>query len=204
MVDNILYIDSETTGLPPRQSNWRTDYKRFPHIVQLSWMMNDIIQDYIVKPIDRRTGKHYLIPKEVVAIHGIDTEKAMNEGKCLEDVLDRLLMTANKANIIVGFNVYFDTSMIKSEVMRCCKKNMNLFIDALHKDKRLDLMRKSTSYCNLKKKNGTLKFPKLSELYRILFNEEFKAHNSREDIIATKRCYQELVKIGIISNNQEL
>jgi DNA polymerase-3 subunit alpha len=42
------------------------------------------------------------------------------------------------------------------------------------------------------------KFPNLTELYTKLFNEQFPAHNSLEDVKATMKCYYELQKLGIL------
>ena len=45
---------------------------------------------------------------------------------------------------------------------------------------------------------NTPKFPSLEELHYKLFGEVFDAHNALNDVEATKRCYEELLRIGII------
>ncbi len=197
-MSKILYFDSETSGLPPKGSNYKTDYMRFPRIVQLSWNFNSITQDYIVKPTDFKSKNPYGIPAESTAIHGITTEKAMASGKCISDVLDRFLFCANEADIIVAFNIYFDTSVIKANVLRTYPGNIEMFNKALDKSKRLDIMMRTIKFCGLKNKNGGSKFPKQTELYRILFNEDYNSHNAKDDIIALKRCHEELIKRGIM------
>ena len=70
---------------------------------------------------------------------------------------------------------------------------------ALDKSKRIDTMMKTIKFCGIKQNNSNrLKFPQLKELYWELFMEEFDAHKAGSDVMATKRCYERLVEIGII------
>ena len=46
--------------------------------------------------------------------------------------------------------------------------------------------------------NNTPKFPSLEDLYTKLFVETFDAHNALNDVNATKRFYEELVRLKII------
>jgi hypothetical protein len=62
-------------------------------------------------------------------------------------------------------------------------------------------MRATIQFCALPFPSGRkgCKFPKLEELHRILFNEEFAgAHDAMADVSATARCYFELVNRGIM------
>jgi DNA polymerase-3 subunit alpha len=69
---------------------------------------------------------------------------------------------------------------------------------SLDKSKRIDLMYKTIKFVGARKKNGSGKFPTLIELYWKLFEKSFPAHDAGEDVKATKRCYDELVKMGMI------
>jgi DNA polymerase III epsilon subunit-like protein len=43
-----------------------------------------------------------------------------------------------------------------------------------------------------------LKYPKLDELYYMLFNKHFdNQHNAMADVEATYECYKELLRLGI-------
>jgi len=57
-MSNTLFLDIETTGLPPKGAKYDVDYELFPHIVQMSWVFNDIEKDYIIYP------SGYEIPKK--------------------------------------------------------------------------------------------------------------------------------------------
>jgi DNA polymerase III epsilon subunit-like protein len=63
---------------------------------------------------------------------------------------------------------------------------------------RVCTMLTSTKFCALPGPYGT-KWPKLAELHRKLFNEDFaEAHNAAADIAATARCFWELRRLGVI------
>jgi hypothetical protein len=45
---------------------------------------------------------------------------------------------------------------------------------------------------------GKYKFPKLSEMYEILFKRPILGHhNAQNDVVALERCYRELKKRGV-------
>jgi hypothetical protein len=64
------------------------------------------------------------------------------------------------------------------------------YTEILHKDKRIDTMRAGTKLCG--------KWPKLTELYKKLFKEEFEAHSAASDCEACYRCYVKMVEMGLI------
>jgi DNA polymerase-3 subunit alpha len=200
-----IFFDVETTGLPDKKQNWETDFMLFPHIVQISWKSSEtgIMKDYIIKP------EGYEIPEEAVMIHGITTERASDEGIYFDNIILNLIAGFERAERIVGHNIYFDTSVIKANIKRYAFQNTpypekltNKAIEAFHKSKRIDIMMKTISFCNIPQKNGKgKKYPTLQELHRILFNESFNAHNSKDDVLAVERCYFELIKRGVINGN---
>lgn len=197
-------FDCETTGLPPkkiieqgveRESDYSIDFLLFPRIVTLAWKINDDpSKEYIINQEGRE------IPIEASNIHGITTEIANASPHFILPVLLEFIQDCKDNNIICGHNLYFDTSITKSEVLRLLlegkisQESYDLLENILHKDKRIDTMRKTISFCNFPGR----KWPKLTELYLILFNEEFNAHSAKDDVDATRRCLVELRKRGII------
>lgn len=200
----ILTFDCETTGLPAKGAKWESDFMHFPHIVQLSWHCSgeNHIEDFIIRP------EGYIIPKEATLIHGISHEKAMNEGTPLEVVLGLFIRDALRAVKVVGHNVYFDSSIIKANVLRISMKKPDLqaykwnekIRIALDKSKRICTMQKSIKFCSIPFPSGRggIKWPTLIELHEKLFHESFPAHNSKEDVLATVRCFDRLVELGVI------
>jgi len=191
-----ITFDIETTGLVPKGLHWKTDYMQFPYIVQIAWKRSDElnVNDYIIKP------EGYEIPIESTKIHGITNEIANKTGVDFGLVFLEFIKNCLIADKIIGHNIYFDTSIIKANYLRLYNNsNVDSLIFALHKNKRIDTMMKTIKFCGLKQKNSNKpKFPTLEELYFKLFSETFEAHNAANDVIATERCFNELVKLKII------
>ena len=82
-----LFFDTETTGLP---RNWKapvTDLNNWPRMIQIAWILCDNSgnriesDDFIIKP------ENFEIPRDASRVHGISTERAINEGEDLVRVL---------------------------------------------------------------------------------------------------------------------
>ena len=190
--DQILYFDTETTGLPPKDAKWETDYEQFPRICQLSWIYAGREENHIIRP------DGWVIPQEATDVHGITNEYAQEHGEPLADVMGKFIADCYTAKLICGHNVYFDISTVKSELMR--KASFDQFADdALYKGKRIDTMRPTMKWVDARMANGRLKFPNLSELYSRCFpGETFPAHNAIEDVKAVARCLPVIVELGLV------
>lgn len=187
-----LIFDSETSGLP---KNWRaplSDGNNWPRLVQLSWILSDgkFKQefDYIIRP------DGFEIPPEVAAIHGITTEMALESGYDLKFVLSLFRAFLNVADKVVAHNLDFDRSIVGAEYYRLGLGEA--FEKRFNEKETFCTMKKSTELVRISGTHGGgFKWPKLIELYKHLFNEEFDgAHNSLNDTIACARCYFELTK----------
>jgi len=198
---NIIF-DTETTGLIPKGMNWETNYMQFPYLVQLAWKRSDSdrVRDFIIKP------DGYEIPEESTKIHGITTEYALDHGVSLSYTFNEFFRDVFDCEKIIGHNIFFDTSIIKSNILRLLHNDhltsvlvINKVCKLLSKEKRIDTMMKTIKFCNIKQpETKRLKFPSLVELYKKLFNESFNAHNAKDDVLATERCYNELIRLKII------
>lgn len=200
-LSDVCFFDCETTGVPGKSQKWDVDFMEFPHVVQLAWSFGNKERSFIIKP------DNYEIPPETTAIHGITTERAIAEGVPFAEVVDEFLADAAAASLVCAHNIYFDTSMLKANILRYCGKeyyDANAE-DALHKGKRVDTMMKTIRFVGACYSNGKPgKFPKLEELYAKLFpGEMFPAHDALQDIRALRRCVPELVELGIIELKQK-
>lgn len=189
-----LTLDIETNGLPPKGARYETDFMMFPHIVTIAWKINDQVTKYMILNIEG-IG----IPPEVTAINGITDEMCDASEITLSRALSDLLFDAQDSDVVIGHNIYFDTSIIKANILRLMTKDnvpqafFDQFTILLDKEKRVDTMQKTIKFCGM---GG--KWPKLTELHMKLFNSTFEAHNSKDDVEATYRCYLELKRQGII------
>lgn len=187
-----LFFDTETTGLP---RNWKArinDLNNWPRLVQLAWLHYDKDgnkiggNNYIIKPDD------FTIPPDASRVHGISTERALNDGVELLGVLNVFQNLISQTSYLVAHNMSFDEKIVGAEFLR---KNMSNGIAAKNK---ICTMEKSTNYCKLDGPYG-YKWPKLSELHYKLFGIRFEeAHNASVDINATAKCFWELKKRDLI------
>ena len=191
-----LFFDTETTGLPIDYNAPSTDLSNWPRLVQISWIVSDdnrIIvskNNHIIKPID------FVIPKDVADLHKITTERAIEFGENIKDVLHLFWADVQNANYIIGHNVSFDENVVESEFFRMGENNIFSFKHSIC------TKIASTDYCKIpnKWKSREYKWPKLSELYFILFGKDMvDAHDSESDVQATFECFWKLKDLGIIS-----
>ena len=192
---NCVVFDVETSGLPPKGAKYDKDYNQFPYVVQFAWFVNGEYKNYIIKP------NGWEIPQEATDIHGISTEMAKEKGVPFHIVVDEFIHDCFFAEKIIAHNIYFDSSVIKANVMRM--RMPNFYADyvepALDKTKRIDTMFKTIKFVDAKHKDGRGgKWPKLEELYFKLFEDTFKAHDANEDVKALVMCVEKLVELQII------
>ena len=185
-----LTFDTETTGLPKNYTAPVSDSDNWPRMVQIAWQVNDkagnLISSecFIIKP------NNFTIPYNSQKIHGISTEKAIEEGKKLEKILKQFNQELENNKYIIGHNINFDINILGAEFFRC-----NIETDILEK-KSVDTGLISKDFCQLKGGLGRkFKMPKLTELHKILFENDFSdAHDASADVNATAKCFFELLK----------
>ena len=195
-INDVLFFDTETTGIPDRAAKWDVDFESYPHIVQIAWMFGDVQESHIIRP----TG--WEIPDDTVAVHGITTEYAMEHGESFVFVIDRFIAFAQKAGLICGHNIHFDTGIVKANILRELGHeyyDANDVETALFKGKRIDTMRSTMKWVDARFASGRLKFPNLGELYARCFpGETFPAHDALEDCKAVARCLPVILENGLV------
>jgi DNA polymerase-3 subunit alpha len=189
-----LIYDTETTGLPRNYEAPPTDLENWPRLVQIAWQLHDAsgklieAKNYLVKP------DGFTIPFNAEKVHGISTEKALKNGKDANLVLDEFIQAIDRSEYVIGHNIDFDQNITAAEFIRAGYQNK-------FEEKEVICTKiESVDYCALPGgRGGGYKWPTLSELHSILFAEEFEdAHNAAADVVATARCFLELIRIGVI------
>ncbi|MEM6644189.1 MAG: DNA polymerase III subunit alpha [Bacteroidota bacterium] len=189
-----LIFDTETTGLPHNKTALVEDLDNWPRLVQIAWQLHDptgkllSTGNHIVKP------QGFTIPFNAEKVHGISTERALEVGQDLAEVVDKFSSDVKKAEVLVGHNIEFDNKILGAEYLRSSKEN--LLADA----KNIDTAQDTKEFCQLQGGlGGKLKPPKLIELYEKLFGEKFSdAHDAAYDVDATARAFFECLKRRII------
>ena len=195
-INDVLFLDTETTGIPDRTAKWDTDFADYPHVVQIAWMHGCKVENHIIRP------DGWEIPEDALAVHGITTEYAMEHGEPFAAVVDMLIQDCHEAGLICGHNIHFDTGIIKANILRELGReyyDANDVESALFKGKRIDTMRSTMKWVDARFASGRLKFPNLGELYDRCFpGETFAAHDALEDCKAVARCLPVIVDAGLV------
>lgn len=198
----ILFFDTETTGLP----QWvrPSDDPSQPHLVQLAMVLTQDDGSEIEhhNMIIRPDG--WTIPEEVAAIHGITTERAMDEGVPEIDATTAYLGLIGSAELRVAHNESFDRRIMRIAMLRAGTSRE--FIEQIEARPSFDTCAMTVHIVNLpptermvRAGRMTPKPPKLAECVKHFFDEELDgAHDALVDVRACARIYFHLKSIGLV------
>ena len=179
----ILVFDVETTGLPKKRRAALDDFDNWPYIVQLSWVVYDVIDGGIESIDDSiiRLPENIDIPSESTLVHGISNEIMIKEGKDLKIELIYFLTDCANSDLLVAHNIEFDETIISVECLRYFYNNS--FKDI-----------KTPRYCTMRKSiKRYKKWLKLELLHEKLFEQKLQnLHNSLNDVYVCLRCFIKL------------
>lgn len=188
-----FFFDTETTGLP---RNWKapvSDLNNWPRMIQVGYVVYDFdgkhveTKEYIIRP------EGFIIPEESSRIHGITTERALDEGESLSVVLNDLHQKITSSSMLVAHNISFDEKVLGAEFLRHRLPNI------IESKTKICTMLASMNYCAIPNQYGKYKWPKLEELHQKLFMKGFdNAHNALADIQATADCFWKLKELKVI------
>lgn len=188
-----LFFDTETTGIPRDYQASCTDTDNWPRLVQLGWILTDAQGNTLNEGNRIVRPEGFIIPTQASDVHGITTERALAEGLEFREVMLEFYQDLYRCTQLVGHNIHFDLKVMGAEYYR------------LGYDYRCMIARPSTctmqatiEFCNIPGHYGP-KWPRLQELYVKLFGREFEgAHDAMADIRATRECFFELQRLGIL------
>ncbi len=189
---NLLFFDTETTGIPRNYRAAVTDLDNWPRMVQIAWQQIDASGrtcssgTYIIRPVG------YTIPDDAARVHGITTARALREGHPLDEVLAGFAKAVASSYFLVAHNIDFDEKIVGAELLR---EQSTCRLEDLTK---VCTMKASTNYCNLPGRYGP-KWPTLTELHQKLFGcAPTETHDAAADIEATIRCFWEMIRLGVL------
>lgn len=192
-----LFFDTECNGLPQFYDMDVRMTNNWPNVIQLAWIVTDEQGNVLKRKSHIITPEGFEINDNVAALTGITTSRAMREGIELTTALSDFMSDINNAQLLIGHNIDFDMKVVGCELYR-----NGMDYESLLSKKTLCTMKRSTYFCAIPNPRGKFndyKWPKLEELYRKLFNRPLtNAHDALADITATKECYFELRRLGVI------
>jgi len=190
---NIIVFDCETTGLPLYKEP--SEDPGQPHIVELAALLFDEDTGELVDQLHaivRPDG--WIIPDDVAAIHGITTERAMDEGRPEADVLAEFLELHSRCALRVAHNEAFDQRILRIGIKRFGDGKPGwMGYSQEHKDTIADAFKALPAYCTMKAdaKARGVKWPKLVEAYKHHTGKDLgeDAHSALFDARACAEVY---------------
>jgi DNA polymerase III epsilon subunit-like protein len=175
----IMVLDTETTGFPNGRDP--KDWEKFngARLIELGYIIYDEtgkkIKEYdsLVKPDNWTITNSF--------VHGITQADAISSGKPIGEVLAELSNDLDIVSAFVCHNINFDMDIISAESYRAKQTELANKIESKRKICTMELGKK---FMKINKR------PKLVELYKFLFKQEFKQdHRALSDCVACADCF---------------
>ena len=186
----VLVFDTETSGLPKERNPSIYDTDKWPHVMQVSYIIYNTETGEINEKYDAyiKLNTWVIVDPVSEGIHGITREIMETKGVPIQEALVRVRDALGKVDICVGHNVSFDKRFIIVEGIRN-NIRMNFPADYCTMKNGKQICKIDFTFSNGEK---GFKFPKLMELYEHLFPgipAPQNLHNSFADTIIPLKCY---------------
>ena len=192
MKEYLLFVDTETSGVP---RNWNQPYSSrdtWPHIAQLAWVVCTADGQEV------KAENHYVQPSDYDmdpasgSIHGLTLEFLRAHGQPRHAVMQRLQRDLlHYQPLVVAHFLQLDFHMMGVSFHRAGLRNP---------------LEQLPTFCTMRATGPLVRYPtqgflRLGELYQRLFHEPLqREHDALVDARATARCYFELRRQGTITD----
>ena len=190
MSDYLLFVDTETSGLP---ADWRRPYAEpgaWPHVAQLAWLVYTTAGELL------KTENHYIRPSDYdltpasTQIHGLTRAFLQQRGQPRPTVMQRLhddLLLYKP--LVIGHFIELDYHMVGVSFLRSGLDNALLGLPTFC------TMRLTERFWQPMRQQ----YLRLTELYQRQFGRpQPQAHDALADAQATAACFFELRRTGEI------
>ncbi len=160
-----IFYDTETTGLPLFKEP--SEHPDQPHIVQLAACLVDLETRELLASLDviiRPDG--WVIPDDIAKIHGITTERAIDEGIPESEAVAEFMKMWG-GNLRIAHNEPFDARILRIALMR------------FESESAADVWKDGKAECTAKLATPICKIPPTTKMIRAGFNK-FKTANLGE------------------------
>lgn len=195
----LLVFDTETTGLPEGRYLSTREVSKWPHIIQLSYILYDTDLNKTCCCVDDiiKLDETVAISEKSIEMHGITRSVSMRKGIPIAEAINNFNNALSEADLVIAHNISFDKKMVKVESFRLGIEQ-NFDYGNGYGIKEYCTMKNSVNVCKIERtsENGNVyfKYPTLTELHTHLFNFTPKnTHDSMADVLICLRCYYTLV-----------
>ncbi|WP_258099235.1 3'-5' exonuclease [Marinoscillum pacificum] len=191
MHDYLLFLDTETSGIPTSLHAPITDLDNWPFVLQIAWLIYTPGGKLVKKENLFIYEEDIYIKQSSERIHGITREELKAKGLDRKSVMKAFASDLRQYKpMIIGHFVEFDSKMVQVAFFRSGLKNI---ISPL---KHFCTMLPTKAYARLPHNT----YPKLEDLYFGLFKEKLEdTHNALNDAEATAKCFFSLKDKGEIN-----
>lgn len=202
-IGKYLVFDTETTGLPIDRYAPPDDFKNWPYVVQIAWLLFDD-EHKLIEYKNFYLRQSIEIPADATNIHGITTEMMLEQGIEPSNVYADFKKAIDNTEYLIAHNIDFDISVVHCEFLRSGMKWD--FPD----NRMLCTMKTGIIFCKIPpQRNGEYKWPKLTELYQKCFYPEYSmkifpdetsssnVHSANIDAALTAQCFFKLKELGL-------
>lgn len=196
MIRNILFFDTETTGLVKPKKPPTDPVQPMPVQIGLKLDGEDqkerTAMNYMIQP------EGWIVDPKAAEITGITNEIAEAYGVNIIAGYEVFRDTIKHADAVVAHNAMFDITVMRRTAKVYADMTEQEYVDPFKGKSCICTMLTATQIVQaLPKRNGEYKWPKLEECMRFFFNESLEgAHDALVDVRATARVYYELKRMG--------
>ena len=200
----LLFLDSETNGLPTNRYAPFTATECWPRLIQLSWQVVETDSWTVVERYNYFVQTGAVWNTDAERIHRIPESLVAHSGRAPSEVLADLATSIRGVDKIVCHNLAFDKTVVLAEAQRLYEAGTGVRPTAIWSKPDLCTMVATKEFCQIPFSDGRgLKFPKLEELYKSLFGLEYDIsgadlHNAANDVSCLVTCVRELVARGML------
>ena len=205
----VLFLDTETNGLPKNRYAPYTMSGAWPTLTQVAWEVWDIQEmggalisaaSFLIKP---EAGEVW--DTAAAAIHGISEDRAMKEGVAVGAVLRSLAGDGSDCVLVVAHNLAFDKPVLWSAAHRL---GMGCPGDSWWPRHEICTMLAAKDVCRIPStskwatKADPYKWPKLAEVWGSLFPTTTlpeNLHNAAQDVRVLVQCFRELLRRRLVA-----
>jgi restriction system protein len=204
-----LVFDTETTGLPLNYNAPPDDFKNWPYVVQIAWLLFDD-EHKLIEHSNFYLKQPVVIPAEATNVHGITTAMMLEQGIEPSNAYANFKKALDNTEYLISHNIDFDVPTVQCDFLR------NGMQWDFPNNKMFCTMKTGVNFCHIPLGTGKYyKWPTLAELYQKCFYPGYKmknfpdatstsnVHNANTDACMAAQCFFKLKEWGFFKEPGE-